>query len=144
MLEPLFDKLPFFVLISLFLAYIIWAKFRNENKKLKIETIDNLLDILGILIVILISTSLFFLAFSLPTLIIDHSSSFEVVFSGLKFFIAFMGLFLIFYFIVLFRKTEKEKHFEWIISILLFVQLWSIALFLGCVNAICITSYKKI
>jgi len=144
-LDSLLDKVPLFILSSFFLSYLLWARFRSKNGKLGIKTVDNLLDILGIFFIIVVSASLFFIAFEIPAFmfVVPH---FRLggIYAGLKFFISFIGLILIFYTIILFRKTASKNLFKWILFLLFSVQLVSVTLFLAWALAIFLTNYRSV
>ena len=74
--SELLNNLPFYLLLSLFLSYIIWAKFINKNK-FPIKTVDDVLEIISIFFIILPTIfGIFFVIFAITSTV---TLSFNIV-----------------------------------------------------------------
>lgn len=108
MLEELIPQLPPYIVVTTFLAYVIWSKFFNEGK-LRLTNIDDLLDIFLITIILLASFfSVIFLS-SLPTNLFSINPTFQLSISP-SYMIIILAIYCVLILAVAKKKFLKTKE----------------------------------
>lgn len=116
-LNSFISKVPFFVLVSMLLSYLIWSKYRN-NKKLTPKDVDGVISFLGVFCLILpVFFSFCFIIFFLFSSFAGVSLSLSNLFNYSNYISSFLASLLLISFLINYdHKEDTEEIFQQVMN----------------------------
>ncbi len=137
-------KLDFYIFSSLLVGYILWSIFLNDRHLRLKNKVNNLLDILGLSLLVFLSLALF-PALTLAFVIFSTTTNISDLLNISKLLISIYSPIILLVILIIFRKERAtRKRFHLIVGTLLLFQALCLTFLVGGLLATILTNYFSV